>query len=162
MDTDRSFIFHIETFDIYKEIAEDVERRFDISDFELKKPLPKGKNKNIIRLMKNELGGQTRKEFVAFRAKTYSYFKDNSDEDKQAKGTKQCVIKRKLKFEDVNSKKLLKAAQIENKIIPLEKNKFDIEDHKEFIKNNKLILNQNKDLEVKCIMLLLKKLIRLL
>ena len=36
MGTDTSFIFHIEIFDIYKEIAEDVERRFDTSDFELK------------------------------------------------------------------------------------------------------------------------------
>ena len=104
MDTDRSFIFHIETFDIYREIAEDVERRFDTSDFELKKPLPKGKNKNIIRLMKNELGGQTTKEFVAFRTKTYSYFKYNNDEDKQAQGTKQCVIKGQLKFEDYENR----------------------------------------------------------
>ena len=50
--------------------------------------------------MKNELGGQTTKEFVAFRTKTYSYFKYNNDEDKQTQGTKQCVIKGKLKFED--------------------------------------------------------------
>ena len=40
------------------------------------------------------------KEFVRLRAKTYSYLKDNNDEDKKAKDTKKCVIKRKLKFED--------------------------------------------------------------
>ena len=40
------------------------------------------------------------KEFVGLRAKTYGYLKDNNDEDKKAKGTKMCVIKRKLKFQD--------------------------------------------------------------
>ena len=42
MDTD-SFIVHVKTGDIYKGIAEDVETRFDASDYELDKPLPKGK-----------------------------------------------------------------------------------------------------------------------
>ena len=50
--------------------------------------------------MKDELGGQIMKQFVGLRAKTYSYLKDNNDEDKKAKGTKKCVIKRKLKFQD--------------------------------------------------------------
>ena len=49
--------------------------------------------------MKDELGGQIMKEFVGLRAKTYSHFKDNNDEDKKAIGTKKCVMKRKLKFE---------------------------------------------------------------
>ena len=40
------------------------------------------------------------KEFVVLRGKTYNYFKDNNDEVKKAKGTKKCVIKRKLKFEN--------------------------------------------------------------
>ena len=55
---------------------------------------------------------------------------------KKAKGTKKCVMKRKLKFEDY--KNCLEAAQIENKINHLEKNKTDAdglkEDHKEFMK----------------------------
>ena len=45
MDTD-SFIVYIKTEDIYKDIAEDVETRFDTSNYELDRPLPKGKNKN--------------------------------------------------------------------------------------------------------------------
>ena len=69
--------------------------------------------------MKDELGGQIMKEFVGLRAKTYSYLKDTNDEDKKAKGTKKCVIKRKLKFQ--NYKNCFEAAQIENKINYLKK-----------------------------------------
>ena len=62
--------------------------------------------------MKDELGGRIMK---GLRAKTYSYSKDNNDEDKKAKGIKKFVVKRKLKFED--QKNWLGAAQIERKII---------------------------------------------
>ena len=51
--------------------------------------------------MADELGRQIMKEFVGLKGKTYSCLKDNNNEDKKAKGTKQCVIKRKLKFEVV-------------------------------------------------------------
>ena len=44
---------------------------------------------------------------------------------KKAKVTKNCVIKRKLKFE--NYKNCLEATQLENKINHLEKNKVDID-----------------------------------
>ena len=40
-----SFIVHVKTNNIYKDIVEDNERRFDTSNFELDRPLPKGKNK---------------------------------------------------------------------------------------------------------------------
>ena len=50
--------------------------------------------------MKDELRGKIMNTFVELRAKTYSYLKDNNDEDKKAKGTKKCLIKRKLKFQD--------------------------------------------------------------
>ena len=49
-----SFIVYIKTDDIYKDIAEDVETRFDTSNYELDKPLPKVKNKKVIGLMKDE------------------------------------------------------------------------------------------------------------
>ena len=116
MDTD-SFVVHVKTDNIYKDIA-DVETRFDTSNFELDRPLPKGKNEKVIGLMNGELGGQILKEFIGLRAKTYSYLKDNNDEERKAKGTKKCVIKRKLKFQDY--KNCLEAAQIENKINHLE------------------------------------------
>ena len=64
------------------------------------RPLPKVKNKKVIGLMKDELGGQIMQKFVGLRAKKFNYLKDSNDEDKKAKGTKKCVIKRKLKFQD--------------------------------------------------------------
>ena len=63
--------------------------------------------------MKDELGGQIMKEFVGLRATTYSYLKDNNSEDRKAKGRKNCVIKRKLKFEGCNN--CLEAPQYEIK-----------------------------------------------
>ena len=56
MDT-VSFIVHVKTDDIYKDIAEDVEKRFDTSNFEIDRPLPKVKNEKVIGLMKDELSG---------------------------------------------------------------------------------------------------------
>ena len=63
MDTD-SFIVHVKTDDVYKDFAEDVETRFDTSNFEIDRPLPKGKNKKLIGLIKDELGGQIMKKIV--------------------------------------------------------------------------------------------------
>ena len=69
MDTD-SFIMHIKTEDFYEDIADDVETRFDTSNYELDRPLSTGKNKTVIRLMKDELGGKIMTELVALRPKT--------------------------------------------------------------------------------------------
>ena len=99
MDTD-SFIMNIKTEDFYKDIANDVEKRFDTSNYEVNRPLPTGKNKKVIRLMKDELGGKIIMEFVTLRPKTYSYLTDDGKEDKKDKGTKKCVIKRMIKFND--------------------------------------------------------------
>ena len=71
MDTD-SFIIHIKTEHFYKDIANDVEERFDTSNYKCDRPLPTGKNKKVIGLMKDELGGKIMTEFVALRSKTYS------------------------------------------------------------------------------------------
>ena len=81
-------------------------------------------------------------KFFGLKVKTYSYFIDDGSEDKKAKSTKKCVVKRKLKFESY--KNCLQATQLNNKINHLEKIKIDIDslkkDHKEFIRKNKLIL----------------------
>ena len=84
--------------------------------------------------MKNELGGKTMTKFVRLRAKTYSYLIDDGSEDEKAKGTKKCVIKRKLKFE--NYKNCLEVTQLENKLNYLEQNKIKIDILKKIISNS--------------------------
>ena len=84
MDTD-SFIMHIKTEDFYKDIADDVEKRFDTSNYECDRPLPTGKNKKVIGLMKDKLGGKIMTEFVALRPKTYSYLTDDIKKVKKLK-----------------------------------------------------------------------------
>ena len=63
MDTD-SFIVRIKTKDVYEDTANDVEKRFDTSNYAIEKPLPMGKNKKVTGLMKNELGGNNMTGFV--------------------------------------------------------------------------------------------------
>ena len=65
--------------------------------------------------MTHELGEKVMTKFVGLKSNTYSYLIDDGSEDKKAKGTKKCVIKRKLKFE--NYQNCLKAKKLENKII---------------------------------------------
>ena len=93
MDTD-SFIMSIKTEDFYKDIANDVEKRFDTSSYEVDRPLSTGKNKKVIGLMKDELGGKIITEFVALRPKTYSYLTDDYKEDKKSKRNKEMCDKK--------------------------------------------------------------------
>ena len=97
MDT---FIINIKTNYFYEDISDDVECKFDTSNYEVKRPLPIGKNKKVIDLMKDELGGKIITEFATLRPKTYSFLTDDGREDKKAKGTKKCVIKKMIKFND--------------------------------------------------------------
>ena len=98
MDKD-SFVMNIKTNDFYKDIANDVEKRFDTSKYyEVNRSLPTGKNKKVTSLMKDELGGKIIMEFVTLKPKTYAYSTDDGKEDKKAKATKKCVIKRMTKF----------------------------------------------------------------
>ena len=111
-----SFIVNIKREDFYKDVANDVEKRFDTSNYKCDRPLPIGKNKKVIGLMKDELGGRIITEFRALRPKTFSYLTDDFKEDKKAKGTKKCVIKRMIKFDDykkclLNGEVVLKSQQ---------------------------------------------------
>ena len=81
-DTD-TFVMHTKTKYFYKDIADDVEKRFDTSNYECDRLLPKGKNKKVIGLMKDELGGKIMTEFVALRLKTYSYLMNDGRSDKR-------------------------------------------------------------------------------
>ena len=49
MDTD-SFIAYVKTEDIYEDIVKDVEKRFDTSNYELERPLSKGKKQKSYQL----------------------------------------------------------------------------------------------------------------
>ena len=88
MDTD-SFIVHVKTDYIYKDIAE--ETRCGTSNFELDRPLLEGKNKKLIGLMKDKFGGQIMKKFVGLRVKTYKHLKDHNDRDKKSKRHKNFI-----------------------------------------------------------------------
>ena len=115
MDTD-SLIMHIKTKYFYKDIADGAESKFDTSNYEVNKPLPTEKNKKVIGLMKDKLGGKIMTKFAALRPRTYSYLMDDGGSDKKSKGTKKCVIKRKLKFNDyknflLNNETVLKSQQ---------------------------------------------------
>ena len=97
MDTD-SFIIHIKTEDFYKDLADDVEKKYDTSNYNAERPLPMGENKKVIGMMKDELGGRIMKEFIGLRPKCYSYLTDDGNVHKKAKGTKKCVMKKEIMF----------------------------------------------------------------
>ena len=134
MDTD-SFIMNIKTEDFYKDIANDVEKRFDTSNYEVDKPLPTGKNKKVIGLMKDELGGKIITEFVTLRPKTYLYLTDD-----EAKGTKKCVIKGMIKFND------FKNCLLKVEVILKSQQRFISKKHDVYTENiNKIALSNNDD-----------------
>ena len=101
MDTD-SFVINIFTEDFFEDINNDVERWFDTSNYDKndKRPLQTGINKKVIGMFKDELEGKIMKEFCALRAKTYAYLMDGDSEKKKPKGTKTCVIKQDIIFEN--------------------------------------------------------------
>ena len=139
MDTD-SFIMNIKTEDFYKDIANEVEKRFDTSNYEVNRPLPTGKNKKVIGLMKDELGGKIITEFVTLKPKTYSHLTEDCKEDKKAKGTKKCVIKRMIKLNDY------KNCLLKDKVLLKSQQRFIRKKHDVYTENiNKIALSNNDD-----------------
>ena len=139
MDTD-SFIMSIKTEDFHKDIANDVEKKFDTSNYEVNRPLPTGNNKKVIGLMKDELRGKIITEFVTLRPKTYSYLTDDCKEDKKAKGTKKCVIKRMIKLNDY------KNCLLKDEVILKLQQRFISKKNDVYTKNiNKIALSNNDD-----------------
>ena len=142
MDTD-SFVINIKTNDFYEDISQDVNERFDTSNYTFDRPLPKGINKKVIGLMKDELGGDIITEFVALRPKTYSYItNDFTDftELKKAKGTKKCVVKKMLRFSDY------KKCLFGNEPMLKSQQRFKSENHEVYTENiNKIALSSNDD-----------------
>ena len=144
MDTD-SFVMNIKTNDFYKDIANDVEKRLDTSNYEVNRiafnrPLPTGKNKKVIELVKDELGGKIITEFVTLRSKTYSYSTDDGKEDKKAKGTEKCVIKRIIKFNGY------KNCLLKGKVLLKSQQRFISKKHDVYTEDiNKVALSNNDD-----------------
>ena len=89
------FLVHVKTDNIYKDIAEYVETRFDTSNYEINRPFPKGKSKKVIGLMKDELDEQIVKKKCWIKSKTYSYLKGNNDDDKKNKWDKKVCYQTK-------------------------------------------------------------------
>ena len=112
----------------------------DLIHYEVNRPLATGKNKNMVRLRKDELGGKIMTGFVALRPKTYSYLTDDCKEDKKAKGTKECVIKRRFKFNGY------KYCLLNNEIILKSQQRFKSERHDVYTEEiNKIGLSSNDD-----------------
>ena len=139
MDT-VSFIMNIKTEDFHKDITNDVEKRFDTSNYEVNRPLPTGKNKKVIGLMKDELGGKIITEFVTLRPKTYSCLTDGGKEDKKANETKKCVIKRMIKFN------VYKNCLLKDEVLLKSQQRFISKKHDVYTENiNKIALSNNDD-----------------
>ena len=139
MDTD-SFVMNIKMNDFDKDISNDVEKRFDMSNYEVNRPLLIGKNKKVIGLMKDELGGEIITEFATLRPNTYSYLTDDGKEDKKAKGTKKCVIKRMIKFDNY------KNCLLKDEILLKSQQRFISKKHDVHTEDiNKIALSNNDD-----------------
>ena len=107
------------------------------SNYEVKRPLLMGKIKKVIGLMKDELGGEIITEFVTLRPKTYSYLTDDNKEDK---GTKKCVIKKMIKFDDY------KKCLLNDKVILKSQQRFISNKHDVYTENiNKIALSNDDD-----------------
>ena len=90
--------------------------------------------------MKDELGGGIITEFAALRPKTYSYLTDDCKEDKKAKGTKKCVIKRMIKFDDY------KRCLLNGEVILKSQQRLKSKGHDVYTENiNKIALSSNDD-----------------
>ena len=88
--------------------------------------------------MKDELGGKIITEFGALRPKTYSYLTDDGKEDKKAKGTKQCIIKKMIKFNDC------KKCLLNDEVILKSQQRFVSKKHDVYTENiNKIVLSNN-------------------
>ena len=138
MDTD-SLIYSIETDDFYKDIADDIKDRFNTNGYSPDRPLPVGLSKNVIGLMKDELGGEIMTEFVTLRPKMYAY-KIGSAESKTSKGIKKCVIKKTISFKDYKNCLLSGGPSYRSKLM------FRSSKHKvRTLEVNKLVISRDDD-----------------
>ena len=139
MDTD-SFVVNIKTKDFYKDISQDINKRFDTSNYTFNRPLPTGINKKVIGHMKDELSGDIITEFVALRPKAYLYITNDFIEMKKAKGTKKCAVNKMLRFDDY------KKCLFDNGKVLKSQQRFKSENHEVYTENiNKVALSCDDD-----------------
>src|SRR5204863_213207 len=110
-DTD-SLAYEITTHDFYNDIADDVETRFDTSEYPSDHPsgIQTGVNKKVIGMFKDEAAGNQIEEFVGLRAKLYSYKMAEVDY-KKFKGVKRNVVRNSITHEDYRDCLLTKQNQ---------------------------------------------------
>ena len=142
-DTD-SFVYEIETEDFYRDIAKDVKKRFDTSEYSKDDngPLSIRENKKVVGLKKDELSGKICWwRFVALRAKTYACRKiDKEVEEKRCEGTKMCVVSEGLMFDDY------KTCLFDDETIYREQMLFEDKKHEVYTVNkHKITLNGDGD-----------------
>ena len=111
-DTD-SLCYEIKTQDFYKDISNDVVKRFDTSNYEKSNlsGIPTGMNKKVIGMMKDEAGGKQITEFVGLRSKLYAYKMGSGKEEKKCKGVKKVVVKNEITLEDFKNSLFTKEEQ---------------------------------------------------
>ena len=79
------FTVYTKIDDIYKDTAEDVEKKLGASNYELNRPLPKRKNKKVIAVIKSSIRWKIMKEFVEEKSKLYTYLINDGSGDKKIK-----------------------------------------------------------------------------
>ena len=87
------------TYDIYKDYAEDIETRFDTSNYKLDRILRKAKNEKLIVLMKDELGGEKLQNLLGLEQK----LKVTCQLMVVKKKKQKCVIKRNLNLKIIKT-----------------------------------------------------------
>ena len=101
IDTD-SVVYNIQTNDVYMDIANDIDGRFDTSEYskDHASGIRTGVNKKMIGMFKDEAAGKQIEEFVGLRAKLYLYKMFDRDEHKKCKGVKKSVVKKTITHSD--------------------------------------------------------------
>ena len=134
-----------------KYISADVHKWFDTSNFNKNnnRPLEIGKNKKVLGKFNDELGGKIMTTFCALRAKKYSFLIDEYTNDdyeknnivnKKAKGTKKCVIKREILFNNYVD------SLFKNEVLLRSQHRFRSDHHKVYTEEvNKIALSSNDD-----------------
>ena len=99
-DTD-SLMYEIQTKDFYKDIAPDIEAKFDTSAYppDHSSGIPVGINKKVIGMFKDEVEGKQITHFIGLRPKLYSFKVEDGKDKKKCKGVKKSVVEKEITFD---------------------------------------------------------------